>query len=145
MKRLLVSLALASCAHAQAPTPAPAAAPAKPFKMRTYMFVLLERGPAWTSEKTPESQKLFEGHMANIKAMGRAGKLLIAGPFDDDVNRADALAGIFIFDTTDEAEVKALLANDPAIAAGRLKASLHLWYGPTGLTFDGREEARSAP
>ncbi len=143
---VLAVLACTACAAAPAPVHSPAArgAPAcaavpapKAFSMRTYTFVVLRRGPAWSAEQTPESTRLFEGHMANIKAMAAAKKLLIAGPFDDDANRPDAIAGIFIFDPTDPAEVQGLLAKDPAIAAGRLVAELHLWYGPAGLTYDG--------
>ena len=135
MRSLLVmSVVLAACAHEAKP-------PAKKFSMRTYEFVVLRRGPAWSAEQTPESKKLFEGHMANIKAMAAAKKLLIAGPFDDDANRPDAIAGIFIFDTTNEAEVKELLSHDPAIAAGRLVPELHVWYGPSGLTYDGAGDA----
>lgn len=135
--RSLALLVLVACTHASAPP----AAPKKHFAMRTYEFVVLRRGPAWSPEQTPESKKLFEGHMANIKAMARAKKLVVAGPFDDDAARADAIAGIFVFDTTNEAEVKELLSHDPAIAAGRLVPELHVWYGPAGLTYDGVEEA----
>ncbi len=111
--------------------------------MRTYGFVLLRRGPAWTPESTPETKRIFEGHMANIKAMGRARKLLIAGPLDD--KEKNELAGIFIFDITDVAEIRTLLAGDPAIQSGRLVADILEWYGPAGLTFDGREEALAKP
>lgn len=110
--------------------------------MRTYGFVLLRRGPAWTPEKTPETKRMFEGHMANIKAMARARKLLIAGPFDDPTNQ---LAGIFIFDITDEAEIRRLLAADPTIQSGRFVADVVQWYGPAGLTYDGRDEALAQP
>ena len=109
--------------------------------MKMYSMVMLRRGPAWSAQETPESKKLFEGHMANIKAMARAGKLVIAGPFDADEKVADAYAGVFIFDVTDPAELKALLGNDPAIAAGRLVPEVLAWYGPAGLTYDGREDA----
>lgn len=110
--------------------------------MRTYGFVLLRRGPAWTPEKTPETKRMFEGHMANIKAMARARKLLIAGPFDDPTNQ---LAGIFIFDITDEAEIRRLLAADPTIQSGRFVADVVQWYGPAGLKYDGRDEALAQP
>ena len=105
--------------------------------MRTYTLVILKRGPAWSPEQTPETKKLFEGHMANIKAMARAKQLIIAGPFDDDESKPDALAGIFIFDATNADTVHELLSHDPAIGAGRLAAELHVWYGPKGLTYDG--------
>lgn len=144
LSRLVVALALAACAGTSTPPPAapcPAAPAAKPFAMKSYSFVMLRRGPSWSAQETPESKKLFEGHMANIKAMARAGKLVLAGPFDADEKATDAYAGVFIFDVTDPAELKALLANDPAIAAGRLVPEILSWYGPAGLTYDGRDEA----
>ena len=108
--------------------------------MRTYELVLLRRGPAWTAESTPETKRLFAGHMANIVAMAKARKLLVAGPFEAEANDANALAGIFLFDVTDVSEIKTLLANDPAIAAGRFVPEFHTWYGPVGVTYEHREE-----
>jgi hypothetical protein len=131
---LVIAATLAACGPKAAP-PLPAA---KPFAMRGYIFVMLKRGPTWTAEDTPEARRLGEGHMANIKAMGKAGKLVLAGPFDVDAAKADAIAGIFIFDATTPAEVEPLLANDPAIAAGRFVPEVFTWYGPAGLTYDGK-------
>jgi uncharacterized protein YciI len=133
--KLALVLALAACASS--------APPKAKFQMRSYGFVLLRRGPAWTPEKTPETKRIFEGHMANIKAMGRARKLLIAGPLDD--KSKNELAGIFIFETTDVEEIKKLIAADPAIQSGRLVADIMEWYGPAGLTYDGRDEALTNP
>jgi uncharacterized protein YciI len=139
LSRLVLCLSLAACA-ATPPRPAAPAAEKK-FSMKMYSLVMLRRGPAWSAEKTPESAKLFEGHMANIKALARAKKLVIAGPFEADEKDTSAYAGLFIFDVTDPAELKALLANDPAIAAGRLVPEVLQWYGPAGLTYDGVEES----
>ena len=113
--------------------------------MKTYTFVLLRRGPAWSPDETPESKKLFEGHMANIKAMAHARKLVIAGPFDAPRDDKTAYAGLFIFDVTSKEEVQQLLANDPAIAAGRLVPEMMPWYGPAGLTYDGAEQEIADP
>ncbi len=109
--------------------------------MRSYTFVLLRRGPAWTPEQTPETKKIVEGHLANIKTMARAKQLVLAGPLDADDTDRTAYAGIFIFDTTSPDEVKALLATDPAVASGRLTPEIRTWYGPNGLTYDGVEES----
>lgn len=106
--------------------------------MKSYILVLLRRGPAWTPEKTPESQKLFEGHMANIIAMGKTRKLMIAGPTDVPETDRNAVAGMFIFDTTDRSDVDAMLKNDPAIAAGRLVPEIMPWYGPADITYPGK-------
>ncbi len=133
--RNFVFVLLAACASA--PPPPPAAPPAKKFAMRTYVFVLLKRGPAWSPEETPESKKLFEGHMANIMAMARAKKLVLAGPFDAPADDRGAYAGLFIMDVKSEDEARALLANDPAIAAGRLVPELRTWYGAAGITYAG--------
>lgn len=95
--------------------------------MQSYQLVLLRRGPAWTPEKTPETKKLFEGHMANINAMAATCKLVVAGPIDAPETDRTALAGIFVFNA-DRAAVEELLKNDPAIAGGRLVPEIHAWY-----------------
>jgi uncharacterized protein YciI len=112
-------------------------ATAKKFAMRMYTFVLLKRGPAWTAEETPETKRIFEGHMANILAMGKAGKLVLAGPLDAPADDKAAYAGLFVLDVASEAEARALLAQDPAVASGRLIPELRSWYGPAGITYDG--------
>jgi hypothetical protein len=122
----LALLALAACGSKPAP-----AKPEK-FEMQAYQLVLLRRGPAWTPEQTPESTKLFEGHMANIKTMAASCKLVVAGPIDAPDTDRTALAGIFIFDAKRE-ELDDLLKNDPAIAIGRLTPEIHAWYGDAGL------------
>jgi uncharacterized protein YciI len=140
MKQLLIAFALAACATA-APatshTASPTAPAAKTFATRTYTFVLLKRGPAWSPEETPQSKKIFEGHMANIRAMGKAGKLVLAGPFDAPADDRAAYAGLFVLDVGSEAEARTLLASDPAVQSGRLIPELRTWYGPAGITFDG--------
>ena len=105
--------------------------------MRTYTFVLLKRGPAWTLDETAESKKIFEGHMANIRAMGKAGKLVLAGPFDAPAGDKTAYAGLFVLDVKSDEEARALLANDPAVQSGRFVPELRPWYGPAGITYDG--------
>jgi uncharacterized protein YciI len=137
---IAVMMMLVACGGAPAAstaTPAPAPSTAKKFAMRMYTFVLLKRGPAWTAEETPETKRIFEGHMANILAMGKAGKLVLAGPLDAPAEDKAAYAGLFVLDVASEAEARALLAQDPAVAAGRLIPELRSWYGPAGITYDG--------
>ena len=74
--------------------------------------------------------------------MAASGALLLAGPTGpaDGSESSDphALAGIFVFGVKTVAEVEALIAKDPAIAAGRLVPEILEWYGPVGLTYPGQ-------
>jgi uncharacterized protein YciI len=138
--------ALAACGSApKCPPVAPAqpvtAAPSSgtgELKMRSYFLVLLRRGPTWSAEKTPETKKLFEGHMANIEAMAKSGKLLIAGPMDADPADKTAVAGIFLFDVPTKEEVVEMMKGDPAIEAKRLVPEVLTWYGPANITYPGQ-------
>lgn len=103
--------------------------PAPRYEMTTYYVGLLYRGAKWTSRVTPETQKVQEGHMANIRRMAAAGKLVVAGPFSDD----GELRGMFIFTTASLEEARALCDQDPAVQAGRLKVELHPWYAAAGI------------
>lgn len=141
MRQLWIGVMMMVVACGGAPAAAPGSgtgsATAKKFAMRMYTFVLLKRGPAWTAEETPETKRIFEGHMANILAMGKAGKLVLAGPLDAPADDKAAYAGLFVLDVASEAEARALLAQDPAVVSGRLIPELRSWYGPAGITYDG--------
>lgn len=130
---VLIAL-VAACGSSK---PAPRAVNGK-LEMRSYFLVLLRRGPAWSPEQTPESKKLFEGHMANINAMADTGKLLIAGPTEADKADKTAIAGIFIFDVPSKQEVIDLMKGDPAIEAGRLVPEVLEWYGPANISYPGQ-------
>lgn len=97
--------------------------PAQPFKLATYYFTFLRRGPKWTAEKTPETEKLQAAHMANINAMAKTGKLVIAGPFE----KAGEYAGVFVVKVASLEEARALAESDPAVKAGRLTVDVHPW------------------
>ena len=141
MRLMMLGAFLSGCASApKCPPVAPAptaTAPSGELKMRSYYLVLLRRGPTWSAEKTPETKKLFEGHMANIEAMAKSGKLLIAGPMDADPADKTAVAGIFLFDVPTKEEVVELMNGDPAIAAKRLVPEVLTWYGPSSITYPG--------
>lgn len=102
--------------------------PPQPTKQATYYFTFLRHGPKWTAGRTPETEKLQADHMANINAMAKTGKLVIAGPFE---NGGD-YAGVFVFKVSSLDEARALAESDPAVKAGRLAAETHPWFVPQG-------------
>src|SRR5271166_2153788 len=76
------------------------------FDMTNYIVGYLRKGPNSGTGDQAEAQKLQEGHMANIRRMAAAGKLVVAGPFSDNGD----LRGMFIFAHTTMEEAKALVA-----------------------------------
>ena len=112
----------AAAAPSAAATPAPATPP-KP-DMGEFFLVLLKKGPEWTAEVTDKTKALQAAHMANIKAMWEAKKLIIAGPDGDDHD----MRGVFVFAAKDRAEAQAFAESDPAVKAGRLVPEIHSWW-----------------
>jgi uncharacterized protein YciI len=103
-----------------------------PAGMRVYTIVLLRRGPNWSDKRDDEALELGAGHMAYIREMSQTGQLTVAGPFLGQQDRED-LAGIYIYESTSVEETKKLVAEDPAVSAGRFSAEYLLWLSPEGL------------
>jgi uncharacterized protein YciI len=99
------------------------------YGMKKYVFCLLKSGTNTTASKEV-TQKLFEGHMANINKLAKEGKLVVAGPFmENDRN----YRGIYVFNVETIEEAQALVATDPAIKANLLEAELTPWYATAAL------------
>lgn len=132
LARLLVvttcALLVAAVAHAK-PKPAPPA--------RLYQLALLRRAEAWTPERNAHTDSIQAGHMANIRRMFTAGDMYGAGPFGDDT----ALRGVFFLRTDSTGWTSPMLNDDPALASHRLRAELHRWWGPAGLSDDYQRRA----
>lgn len=127
MKGILFLLTVSFCClaktcHAQDKNPAD--------NLKPYFFVLLKNGPK-RDQDSATAAKIQKAHMDNINRMAASGKLNVAGPFLDGGD----LRGIFIFDSGDEAEVKRLVENDPAVKAGRLTYEIHPWMTEKGTCF----------
>ena len=103
--------------------------PAKPLKLTQTYLAFLTRGEKWTPEKTPATEEIQKGHMANIEKLAEMKKLVAAGPFGGN----GRLRGIFVFRVGSLEEAKALTAGDPAVQAGRLAMEIHPWMVPEGI------------
>lgn len=103
-------------------------APARP-EMVMYYLTLLSRGPKWTPEQTPDTERIQAEHMKHIQKMAGDGKLVAAGPITD----GGPLRGIFIFGVASLEEAKALAEGDPAVKAGRLAVEVHPWMSQKGI------------
>jgi len=99
------------------------------YGMKPYYFVILKTGKA--DVKDDATMKiLFRGHMDNIIKLSKEGKLIVAGPLEENSNK---YRGIFIFSAASKDEVEQYLKADPAISAGVFEAEIYNWYGSAAL------------
>jgi uncharacterized protein YciI len=96
--------------------------------MKMYALVMLRSGPRQDLSKA-ESDRAFEGHMANISRLAERGDLVFAGPLEKN----ERYRGIFIFNVKTKEAAEALMATDPAVAAGALAGDVYLLYGSAAL------------
>lgn len=98
--------------------------------MQQYWFGLIKRPSSAPTLSAEQAMELQRGHMANIGRLVADGSMVLAGPFGHD----GELRGLFIYDVETREQAEALVAGDPAVAAGRLEVELYPWWGPTALT-----------
>ena len=134
---MLASIALAVALLAAGTDSRAPVSPA-PESLERYTLGLLVRGPAWTAGRTPHTDSIQAGHMANIVRMAKLGALVAAGPFEENTE----LRGVFVFEPG-TGGFDTLLAGDPAIASGRLECRLSTWVAPPGIGVDYRRRRES--
>ncbi|HRQ65686.1 MAG TPA: YciI family protein [Xanthomonadaceae bacterium] len=100
-----------------------------PEGMKKYVVVLLWRGERAGDHDAEALAEIQRGHMATINRLAQEKKLVIAGPFADGGD----LRGIFVLDVDSVEEAEALVANDPAVQAGRLRVELKPWWSTDRL------------
>lgn len=99
------------------------------YGMKTYVMAFLKKGRKRWMIDSVTANNLQKAHMENIERLANEGKLVIAGPFEDDTD----LRGIYIFDVTTIEEAQKLCETDPAIQAESIAMELHPWYGSAAL------------
>lgn len=138
MTRITI-IALLLTRFLQAQSPANYTTPPE-VKMTAYVVGIIRKGPNSGTGTEAERQRIQEGHMANIRKMAGAGKLIVAGPVQDS-----DLRGLFIFCISSTEEARALVNEDPAVVSGRLVVDYYQWYAPVGLRVDIPASARVDP
>ena len=98
------------------------------YGMKSYVLVMLKRGPNRSQDSTTRAQ-LQAAHMANIIRLAEEVKLVLAGPMMTD----EDIRGIYLFNVTTVEEAKKLTETDPAIQSGSLIMEMHPWYGSAAL------------
>ena len=97
--------------------------------MKTYVLVILKSGPAKIEDKELRDS-LFRGHFSNMDKLAREGKLLTAGPFEDNDNQ---YRGLFLFDVRTTEEAQELVKGDPTVTSGIFVTEMYQWYGTAAM------------
>jgi uncharacterized protein YciI len=138
---MLAPLIFAATLLAQAQSAPPSQPKTPPPNLEAYQLVILQRPEhprEYPEEKLEEIQK---AHLAHLRELAKAGKLLVAGPLDDQPD--PRMRGIEIFRVGSLEEAKRLAADDPAVKAGRLEPVVMTWYTEKGaLAFPIAEKLR---
>jgi uncharacterized protein YciI len=93
----------------------------------TFGIVLLLTGPNTASPPGGEPDPIQDAHLAHLAELHEAGHLMAAGPFRiDDLPQ---IRGIAVF-TTDQHTAAKLMADDPAVRAGRFVVAKGEWTSP---------------
>ena len=94
------------------------------FKLMEFQMALMKRGPQWSPDPSRKRAEMRRRHIAHMRSMLEANKLMIAGAITGD----NELVEVHIFRTKSADEAKTWLNEDPAVAAGYLVPELHPWW-----------------
>jgi uncharacterized protein YciI len=83
-------------------------------------LVVYRPGPAWLTGKSVMEQPLKE-HGKYMLSLYIKGSMRLAGPLTDNAG------GAVLLEVSDEAEAKAIVANDPAVKSGIFVYEMHPW------------------
>jgi len=97
--------------------------------MKIYVLVILKSGPAKIEDKELRDS-LFRGHFSNMDKLAQEGKLLTAGPFEDNDKQ---YRGLFLFDVRTIGEAEELVKGDPTVTSGIFVAEMYQWYGTAAM------------
>ncbi len=92
-----------------------------PAEIVKYYFVELITNPDRPELPKAQVDSIQTAHMANMGKMVEDEKLVLAGPFEGG-------GGLFVLKVDTKEEAEALVANDPAVSAGRLLTKIRAWW-----------------
>ena len=118
MVALFVVLSIAPI-YSSAQNPTETSNPPETASKATYL-VLYRPGPGWLTGKSVMEQPLKE-HGKYMLSLYIKGSMKLAGPLTDNAG------GAVLLEVLNEAEAKAIVANDPAVKSGVFVYEMHPW------------------
>jgi len=100
-----------------------------PDEFDVYTVVVLRRPPHAPEMSEEELDRLQSAHLAHRAELGRSGKVVANGPFDEQSD--PSFRGMSIF-ACDAAEAARLSDDDPLVVVGRLVYDVMEWWVRAG-------------
>jgi uncharacterized protein YciI len=124
MRWMVLLILLSSTVRAAQPAP----------DMEKYYLVLLKR-PSSPAQIDPKAlEDLQKRHLAHMNSMYLAGKVVVAGPFDEQ--KDPSLRGMCLYRVGSADEARKLAEDDPMVQARRLEVEVLAWWVEKGaITF----------
>jgi hypothetical protein len=108
-----------------------------PSEFDSYAVVVLRRPDDAPDLGEEELEALQQRHQRYILSLIESGEAYAGGPFTDHSD--PSLRGLVLFAVPLD-EARGLMAEDPAVRAGRLVAESYMWWMPAGSLELGRSE-----
>lgn len=96
-------------------------------RQRWFWLLLLKRGSI-RGQSRDEVEQIQAAHLRHLYTLRREGRLTLFGPVDG----AGSLRGIGVLTVPTREEAEALMADDPAVRAGRLRVEVRPWFTMPG-------------
>lgn len=96
-------------------------------QQRWFWLLLLKRGPIRDQSRT-EVDQIQAAHLRHLFTLRKRGQLTLFGPVDG----AGSLRGIGVLTVPTREEAETLMADDPAVRSGRLRAEIRPWFTMPG-------------
>ena len=96
-------------------------------RQRWFWLLLLKRGPI-RDQSRAEAAEIQAAHLRHLFTLRQRGQLRLFGPVDG----AGSLRGLGVLTVSSREEAEALMADDPAVRAGRLRAEVRPWFTMPG-------------
>lgn len=89
--------------------------------MAQWLYRIVPTRPGMVADPTADEQRLVREHFEYLVGLRDRGILILAGRTQEDA----ATFGIVIFEAEDETGARAIMVDDPAVAARIFVATLH--------------------
>jgi uncharacterized protein YciI len=96
-------------------------------RQRWFWLLLLRRGPIRDQSRV-EAAEIQAAHLRHLFTLRERGQLRLFGPVED----AGSLRGLGVLTVPTRDEAETLMAGDPAVVAGRLRAEIRPWFTMPG-------------